>query len=165
MANLGQMDNQDHKVLQDKMVSKDLQATKDHQEPKISIRPIGQIGAGGIDPGDFRTFSAALTTGMLNLAAVNYRKDFPEFSGDLDDNTTFESWLKKANRVGVEAGWTEDQKLKFFQSKLRRAAAAFNNSLGVNIKANLAAWTAAMEAGFDDATIQDMRRAQLSKIE
>ncbi|EFX66022.1 hypothetical protein DAPPUDRAFT_263809, partial [Daphnia pulex] len=105
-----------------------------------------------------------MTTGMLNLAAVNYRKDIPEFSGDLDDNTTFESWLKKANRVGVEAGWTEDQKLKFFQSKLRRAAAAFNNSLGVNIKANLAAWTTAMEAGFDDATIQDMRRAQLSKI-
>jgi hypothetical protein len=106
-----------------------------------------------------------MTTGMLNLAAVNYRKDIPEFSGDLDDNTTFESWLKKANRVGVEAGWTEEQKLKFFQSKLRRAAAAFNNSLGVNIKTNLAAWTAAMEAGFDDATIQDMRRAQLSKVE
>ncbi|EFX69180.1 hypothetical protein DAPPUDRAFT_113830 [Daphnia pulex] len=119
-----------------------------NQGPPGPQGPIGQIGAGGIDPGDFRTFSAAMTTGMLNLAAVNYRKYIPEFSGDLDDNTTFESWLKKANRVGVEAGWTEDQK-----------------SNRVNIKANLAAWTAAMEAGFDDATIQDMRRAQLSKIE
>ena len=62
---------------------------------------------------------------MLNLAAVNYRKDIPEFSGDLDDNTTFEEWLKKANRVGTEAGWTDDQKLKFFQSKLIRAAASY----------------------------------------
>jgi hypothetical protein len=41
---------------------------------------------------------------MLNLAAVNYRKDIPEFSGDLDDNTTFEEWLKKANRVGTRKG-------------------------------------------------------------
>jgi hypothetical protein len=102
---------------------------------------------------------------MLNLAAVNYRKDIPEFSGDLDDNTTFEEWLKKANRVGTEAGWTDDQKLKFFQSKLIRAAASYNNSLGQNNKANLNVWTTAMEAGFNDATIQDMRKAQLSKIE
>ena len=102
---------------------------------------------------------------MLNLAAVNYRKDIPEFSGDLDDNTTFEEWLKKANRVGTEAGWTDDQKLKFFQLKLIRAAASYNNSLGQNNKANLNVWTTAMEAGFNDATIQDMRKAQLSKIE
>jgi hypothetical protein len=102
---------------------------------------------------------------MLNLAAVNYRKDIPEFSGDLDDNTTFEEWLKKATRVGTEAGWTDDQKLKFFQSKLIRAAASYNNSLGQNSKANLNAWTTAMEAGFNDATIQDMRKAQLNKIE
>jgi hypothetical protein len=102
---------------------------------------------------------------MLNLAAVNYRKDIPEFSGDLDDNTTFEGWLKKANRIGDEAGWTDDQKLKFFQSKLRRAAASYNNSLGPNMKADLATWTAAMEHGFNDAVIQDMRRAQLNKIE
>jgi hypothetical protein len=45
-----------------------------------------------------------MTAGMLNLAAVNYRKDIPEFSGDLDDNTTFEDLLMKANRVGTEAG-------------------------------------------------------------
>jgi hypothetical protein len=87
--------------------------------------PQGQLpGQGGIDPADFRIFSAAITAGMLNLAAVNYRKDIPEFSGDLDDNTTIEEWLKKAIRVGTEAGWTDDQKLKFFQSKLIRAAAS-----------------------------------------
>jgi hypothetical protein len=73
--------------------------------------------------------------------------------------------LKKANRVGTEAGWTDDQKLKFFQLKLIRAAASYNNSLGQNNKANLNVWTTAMEAGFNDATIQDMRKAQLSKIE
>ncbi len=73
--------------------------------------------------------------------------------------------MKKANRVGTEAGWTDDQKLKFFQLKLIRAAASYNNSLGQNNKANLNVWTTAMEAGFNDATIQDMRKAQLSKIE
>lgn len=113
----------------------------------------------GIDPADFRTFSAAITAGMINLAAVNYRKDIPEFSGDLDDNTTFEEWLKKANRVAREAMWTDDQKLQFFQTKLIRAAASYNGSLRANEKATLVALTAAMETEFKDASIQNMRKA------
>lgn len=74
---------------------------------------------------------------LEGLAALNYRKDIPEFSGDLDDNTTLQDWLMKANKVGTDAGWTDEQMLKFFQSKQRRAAASYNNSLGPNSKVDL----------------------------
>jgi hypothetical protein len=52
-----------------------------------------------------------VATGMTNMTATNYRKDIPQYSADLDDNITFEEWIKKANMVAREAGLTDAQKL------------------------------------------------------
>jgi hypothetical protein len=102
---------------------------------------------------------------MTNMTATNYRKDIPQYSGDLDDNLTFEEWIKKANTVAREAGWTDAQKLQYYQTKLIGAAFSYNNTLTVNQKATYIAWVQAMDEGFNDASIQNMRKAQLSKIE
>ncbi len=136
------------------------------QGPQGPQGPQGQgAGNAGIDPDDFRAFSAAVATGMTNMTATNYRKDIPQYSGDLDDNLTFEEWIKKANTVAREAGWTDEQKLQYYQTKLLRASFSYNNTLTVIRKATYIAWVQAMDEGFNDASIQNMRKAQLSKIE
>ena len=67
--------------------------------------PQGQgAGNAGIDPDDFRAFSATVATGMTNMTATNYRKDIPQYSGDLDDNLTFEEWIKKSKYGGERSG-------------------------------------------------------------
>jgi hypothetical protein len=45
-----------------------------------------------------------MATGMTNMTATNCRKDIEQYSGDLDDNITFEELIKKANTVVREAG-------------------------------------------------------------
>jgi hypothetical protein len=57
------------------------------QGPQGHKGPQGQgAGNAGIDPDDFRAFSAAVATGTTNMTATNYRKDIPQYSDDLDDS-------------------------------------------------------------------------------
>lgn len=117
---------------------------------------------------DWRNFAdantQALIQGMNNLNAITFKREIPEFTGDLDDGVTIDEWLKTANRVAVVAGWTDDQKLRYFQDRLRKSAANFNDSLTQQQRDTFQHWETAMVTEFQDSAVRSLRKAQLKHL-
>ncbi len=72
--------------------------------------------------------TTALVTGMRNLAAQRKLEGIPTFSGDSNCPLVIDEWFKIAERVARLADWTDPQKLAYFQEKLTKSAANFNDS-------------------------------------
>ena len=72
---------------------------------------------------------AALVTGMQNLAAQRKLESIPIFSGDNNCPLVLDEWFKIADRVARLADWTDAQKITYFQEKITKSAANFNDSL------------------------------------
>ena len=73
--------------------------------------------------------TTALVTGMRNLNAQRKLEGIPFFSGDSNCTLVIDEWFKIAERVARLAGWTDPQKIIYFQEKLTKSAAHFNDSL------------------------------------
>ena len=74
-------------------------------------------------------YTDALVTGMRNLNAQRKLESIPFFSGDSDCTFVIDEWFKIAERVARLAGWTDPQKIIYFQEKLTKSLAHFNDSL------------------------------------
>ena len=119
--------------------------------------------------GDWADFAAAntqaLIEGMNNLNAVALKKEIPEFTGELDEGITIDDWFKVADRVATTAGWTDLQKLRYFQDRLTHSAANFNETIGANIRAtDYNAWRQLIIDGFQDARLRTSRKEQLKLL-
>ncbi len=73
--------------------------------------------------------TTALVTGMRNLAAQRELEGIPTFSGDSNCLLVIDEWFKIAEKVSRLADWTDPQKLSYFQEKLTKSPANFNDSL------------------------------------
>ena len=117
---------------------------------------------------DWRNFAdanaQAIAEGMNNLNAVTIKREIPEFTGELDDGVTIDEWLKIANRVAQTAGWTNDQKLRYFQDRFTKSAANFNETLTAQQTDTFDHWVTAVTNGFQDSTFKALRKAQLKHL-
>ena len=134
--------------------------------PNPAPNPLGGAGAPTFD--QWKDYADANTTalieGMTNLNAVAFKQEIPEFTGELNDGVTIDEWLKMAKKVALAAGWNNAQQLKYFQDRLTKSAANFNDSLTVPQKATFPAWEAAIVNGFQDNAVKMLRKAQLKQL-
>ncbi len=82
----------------------------------------------------------ALVTGMQNLAAQRKLDGIPLFSGDSNCTLVIDEWFKIAGRVARLVGWTDAQKIIYFQEKLTKSAAHFNDSLDATQRQDYNDW-------------------------
>ncbi|EFX62475.1 hypothetical protein DAPPUDRAFT_120189 [Daphnia pulex] len=106
----------------------------------------------------------------------NYSAELSEATGfrgwDSDDDTLSESncslvieeWFKIAERTARLAGWNEEQKIAFFQEKLSKSAANFNDSLTAQQRDVYAAWKALLIAGLHDNTTKAIKKGELKDL-
>ena len=106
----------------------------------------------------------ALIDGLSNLNARALMSEIPSFSGDSDQGQVIEEWFKTAERVANAAGWTHRQKLNFFQQKLIKSAANFNDSLTPAQKVDYPTWKQEIINGLQDTTAKAIRKEQLKHL-
>jgi hypothetical protein len=70
-----------------------------------------------------------LENGLGVINAQTAKKEIPFFTGEIEGKLAIEEWFKIAERITTNAGWTNEHKLRFFQEKLIKSAANFNDSL------------------------------------
>jgi hypothetical protein len=75
-----------------------------------------------------------------------------------------EEWFKIAERIATHAAWTDEQKLRFFQERMSKSAANFNDSLTVAEKATYAVWKQALLDGLTDNTTKARKKEQLKTL-
>ena len=66
---------------------------------------------------------------MHNFAAQRKLESMPIFSGDSNCTLVIDEWFEIAERVARLAGWTDEQKIIYFQEKITKLAEHFNDSL------------------------------------
>ena len=101
--------------------------------------------------------TTALVTGMRNLAAQRKLEGVPTFSGDHNCPLVIDEWFKIAERVARLAGWGDPQKLAFFQEKLTKSAANFNDNLTDAQRQDYAIWKPLILQGLSDDTVKAMQ--------
>jgi hypothetical protein len=109
--------------------------------------------------------TTALVTGMRNLAAQRKLEGLPTFSGDSNCPLVIDEWFKIAERVARLAGWTDEQKLSYFQEKLTKSAANFNDSLTDVQRQTYAVWKPLVLLGLSDDTIKAVKKCELKKLQ
>jgi hypothetical protein len=106
----------------------------------------------------------ALVLGMRNLAAQRKIENIPIFSGESNCPLVIEEWFKIAERTARLAGWNEQQKILFFQEKLIKSAANFNDSLTAAQRANYDDWKALLINGLHDNTTKAIKKGELKDL-
>jgi hypothetical protein len=76
-----------------------------------------------------------------------------------------DEWFKIAERVARLAGWTDEQKLSYFQEKLTKSAANFNDSLTDVQRQTYAVWKPLVLLGLSDDTIKAVKKCELKKLQ
>jgi hypothetical protein len=109
--------------------------------------------------------TTALVTGMRNLAAQRKLEGLPTFSGDSNCPLVIDEWFKIAERVARLADWTDPQKLAFFQEKLTKSAANFNDSLTDVQRQTYAVWKPLVIQGLSDDTIKAVKKCELKELQ
>ena len=119
---------------------------------------------------DWQNFATANTVaiaeGLSNVNAVAFKKEIPEFTGELDDGVSINEWFKLADKVAITANWTDNQKLRFYQNRLTKLAANFNDTIAAALKApgRYADWKQALLNGFQDTTVKHSKKEQLKHL-
>ena len=119
---------------------------------------------------DWQNFATANTVaiaeGLSNLNAVAFKKEIPEFTGELDGGVSINEWFKLADKVAVTANWTDNQKLRFYQDRLTKSAANFNDTIAAALKApgRYADWKQSLLNVFQDATVKHSNKKQLKHL-
>ncbi len=106
----------------------------------------------------------ALVTGMRNLNAQRKLENIPFFSGDSNCTLVIEEWFKITERVARLAGWTDAQKIKYFQEKLTKSAAHFNDSLDAAQRQDYNDWKDLLLQGLHDNTLTAMKKGELKDL-
>jgi len=102
-----------------------------------------------------------LENGLVFINAQNVKKEIPAFTGEIEGKMAIEEWFKLAERMATHAGWTDEQKLRFFQERMSKSAANFNDSLTQAEKATYALWKQAILNGLADNTTKARKKEQL----
>ncbi len=110
--------------------------------------------------------TVAISEGLSNLNAVAFKKEIPEFTGELDEGITIDEWFKQADKVAVTANWNDNQKLRFYQDRLTKSAANFNETIPVAFKepGQYELWKQELMNGFQDASVKNMRKEQFNHL-
>ena len=106
----------------------------------------------------------ALVTGMRNLNAQRKLESIPFFSGDSNCTLVIDEWFKIAERVARLAGWTDPQKIIYFQEKLTKSAAHFNDSLTPAQRDVYDDWKDLLLQGLHDNTLTAMKKGELKDL-
>ena len=106
----------------------------------------------------------ALVTGMRNLAAQRKLENIPSFSGESNCPLVIEEWFKIAERTARLAGWNDAQKIAFFQEKLIKSAANFNDSLTPAQREVYADWKDLLIDGLHDNTTKAIKKGELKDL-
>jgi hypothetical protein len=109
--------------------------------------------------------TAALVTGMRTLAAQRKLENIQIFSGESNCPLVIEEWFKIAERTARLAGWNDEQKIAFFQEKLSKSAANFNDSLTAQQRDVYADWKALLIAGLHDNTTKAIKKGELKDLQ
>ena len=80
-----------------------------------------------------------LENGLVFINAQNVKKEIPVFAGEIEGKMAIE-----------HAAWTDEQKLRFFQERMSKSAANFNDSLPAAQKVNYGIWKQAILDGLAD---------------
>ena len=102
-----------------------------------------------------------LENGLGIINAQSAKKEIPTFNGEIEGKLAIEEWFKIAERIATNAEWTEEQKLRFFQEKLTKSAANFNDSLTQAQKATYQIWKNHILEGLADNTTKARKKEQL----
>jgi hypothetical protein len=105
-----------------------------------------------------------LENGLVFINAQNVKKEIPAFTGEIESKTAIEEWFKIAERIATHAAWTDEQKLRFFQERMKKSAANFNDSLTAVDKATYALWKQALLDGLTDNTTKARKKEQLKTL-
>jgi hypothetical protein len=105
-----------------------------------------------------------LENGLVFINAQNVKKEIPAFTGEIEGKMAIEEWFKLAERMATHAAWTDEQKLRFFQERMSKSAANFNDSLGAADKATYAIWKQAILDGLADNTTKARKKESLKTL-
>jgi hypothetical protein len=101
---------------------------------------------------------------LVFINAQNVKKEIPAFTGEIEGKMAIEEWFKLAERMATHAAWTDEQKLRFFQERMSKSAANFNDSLTAAEKATYALWKQAILDGLADNTTKARNKEQLKTL-
>jgi hypothetical protein len=105
-----------------------------------------------------------LENGLVFINAQTVKKEIPAFTKEIESKTAIEEWFKIAERIATHAAWTDEQKLRFFQERMKKSAANFNDSLTAAEKATYAVWKQALLDGLTDNTTKARKKEQLKTL-
>ena len=75
-----------------------------------------------------------------------------------------EEWFKIAERVARLAGWTDPQKIIYFQDKLTKSVTHFNDSLTAAQRDVYDDWKDLLLQGLHDNTLTAMKKGELKDL-
>ena len=101
---------------------------------------------------------------MQNLAAQRKLESIPTFSGDSNCALVIDEWFKIAERVARLADWTDAQKITYFQEKLIRSAANFNNNLDAAQRLVYNDWKDLLLQGINNNTLKAVKKGELKDL-
>ena len=113
---------------------------------------------------DHERSANAIIAGFRSINMDAAKQEIPLFSGEIGGESIHD-WLEKAERVAVNNGWTDAEKLRLFQQRLIKPASSFNDSIPADNKATLALWRQHFSAGFDDALATSTLKNKLDSLE
>ena len=105
-----------------------------------------------------------LEDGLGVINAQTAKKEIPFFTGEIEGKLAIEEWFKIAERIATNAGWTNEQRLRFFQEKLTKSAANFNDSLTAAQKVNYQTWKDNIQDGLADNTTKARKKERLKTL-
>ena len=105
-----------------------------------------------------------LETGLGLLNAQTAKTEIPKFTGEIENELAIEEWFKIAERIATNAGWNNAQKLRFFQERMVKSAANFNDLLTQAQKANYQIWKTSILEGLADNTTKAKKKEQLKYL-
>ena len=111
-----------------------------------------------------RAITNGLTEGFNSISAHNFKREIPEFTGDLDESMPIDEWFKLADKIGTTAGWTDPQRLIYYKARLTKSAANYSDALDPLVAADYDDWRQAMLNGFQDCTLKNLRKDQLKHL-
>ncbi len=102
--------------------------------------------------------AAILESGRGLLNAQTTKKKIPNFTGEIEGKLAIKEWFKIAERIARNAGWNDEQKLRFFQEQMVKFAENFNDSLTPIQKATYQLWKTNILEGLADNTTKARKK-------
>jgi len=106
----------------------------------------------------------AIVQKLGDIFSLQHVQSIPMFSGKLNEKSVTD-WFKSAEKVAITAGWSDDQKLRFFSSRLSKPASDFHDTLVTAGHAHrYTGWKTRMIEGFTNELDREQARKDLDNI-